>query len=535
MREPLRFLYIPILAAFGVTTVLLFRFSAEDAFITYRYAENLATIGALVFNRGEPILALTSPLHGLLSTGLYVLTGHTVLANKLLGLVLLLATAAAVWVHYRDRPVLQPLVLTLILAPPCVVLWTFGGLETPILLFLVTSAALLAMSPQAPSRVRLCGVFVLAGLAFLTRFDSILFVAPLLLHMAIRARAVRDVGLAMLAGAALPTVWLIISWSYYGDIFPTSFYAKTPNSSLPVLIGNGKYVLFNLLMVGIIPALLLALAIMQRPAVMARTVFGHLRARWWLYAGIAAQLLYGLTMAQTHMMFSFRYFVPYIPAFAIISADLVGRALSGRGLTHTRRSSVLGLAVLTLVAFQGFQVHYTFDRSVNGLSPWGEYRATGVRDYVRFINTLRHEGENIREHWATVPNSSQRLPRIYTYAGGVVPHTFRESYIYETLVSYRHCPPEEGRVEAPNVWMTIQVDLRSSADYIHMLTPRHGPIPPQLPRPVERFDLISSYEVVFDGYPERFLVFHNPSPAPHTLTSTLHGRCGPVRSGFRSR
>lgn len=518
-------LHAAVLALFGTAAFLFFRFSAEDAFITYRYAENLATLGALVFNEGEPILALTSPFHGLLASVLYVLTGHTVLANKIVGGSLLLAAATLVWLRYRDRPLLQPLVATLILGPPSVVLWTFGGLETPILLFLVTGATLLALNPGEPSRARLCQVFVLAGIVFLTRFDSILFMAPLLLHMAVRSRSVRDVGFAVMAGAVIPVAWLLVSLGYYGDIFPTSFYAKKPQTNLPVLIGNGKYILFYLFLVGIIPTAILVLAIMRRQETMVRILSGHLRARWWLYLGIAAKLLYGLTMAQTHMMFSFRYFVPYIPAVAILLADILERAMDARRWPDARRTVVVAAAVLVLLLFQGFQVHYTYDRSVNGLSPWGEYRATGVRHYVGFIDTLRREGEDIRDHWATVPNPSQRLPRIYTYAGGVVPYTFRESYVYETLVSYRHCPPEDGQVVAPNVWMSTAVDLRLSADYIHLLTPRHGQIEPQLPLPGEQFTLISSYETVFDGYSERFLVFHNPSPAPHTLPATLHGRC----------
>lgn len=531
MRAALRFLYVPILALFGTAAFLFFRFSAEDAFITYRYAENLATLGALVFNQGEPVLALTSPLHGLLSSGLFLLTGHTILANKILGLALLLTAAAFVWFRYRGRPLVQLLVMTLILVPPSVVLWTLGGLETPVLLFLVTWVTLLVLDPRELNRARLLGVFLLAGLIFLTRFDSILFVAPLLLHMAIRSRSVRNIGIAVVVGAALPAAWLVISWSYYGDIFPTSFYAKTPDLSVPVLIGNGKYILFHLFLVGIIPTAVLALAVMRRPGTMVRTLFGHLGVRWWLYLGIAAKLLYGLTMAQTHMMFSFRYFVPYIPAFAILLADLMERAMNAQRWSDARRATVLVPTVLVLLLFQGFQIHYTYDSSVNGLSPWGEYRATGVRHYVGFIDTLREEGENIREHWSTVPNSSQRLPRIYTYAGGVVPYTFRESYVYETLVSYRHCPPEHGQVDAPNVWMETAVDLRLSADYIHLLTPRHGAVEPQLPLPREEFTLISSHEVEFDGVPERFLVFHNPSPAAHTLPSTLHGRCDGTEGG----
>jgi len=436
--KPLHILHVPDLALFGTAALLYFRFSAEDAFITYRYAENLATIGAFVFNEGEPILALTSPLHGLLSTVLYLLTGHTVLANKILGFVLVVAATGSVWLRFSDRPILQPLVAALILLPPCVTLWTFGGLETPLLFAIVTFATLTAATPQTPSRSRLYAVSLLAALAFLTRFDSVLFMAPLVLYTALRAGNVRDVALAAVVGAVLPLIWLVISQAYYGDIFPTSYYSKRPMWNVPVLIGNGKYVLLYLVLVGILPVLFWSLALMWRWRTMSGTVMRQLRVSWWLYLGIGAQLLYGLTMAQTHMMFSFRYFVPYIPAFAILVVDLVGRAMEGGSWVVERRDRALRLVILGLLAFQGLQVLYTYAGSVNGMSRWGEYRETGVPQYVGFISTLQRQAADIREHWSTLEDRPPRLPRIYTYAGGVVPYEFRESYVYETLVSYRH-------------------------------------------------------------------------------------------------
>lgn len=65
------------------------------------------------------------------------------------------------------------------------------------------------------------------------------------------------------------------------------------------------------------------------------------------------------------------------------------------------------------------------------------------------------------------------------------------------------------------------VDLRLSADYIHIITPRHGPTAPQLPLPEAHYGLVSSYDREFDDQMERFLVFHNPSPAPQGLRNRL--------------
>src|SRR5215211_7690926 len=78
-----------------VITAFLFRFTADDGYILARYAENLVDRGELVFNPGERISAVTSPLHALLAATYYRVTGHTILVNKLVSL--LLVGATAVW------------------------------------------------------------------------------------------------------------------------------------------------------------------------------------------------------------------------------------------------------------------------------------------------------------------------------------------------------------------------------------------------------------------------------------------------------
>ena len=220
--------HLLILMLFSMSVIYYFNFTAEDAYITYRYAENWVNTGALVYNEGEPINAMTSPLHAVLSAALYFLTGHTVLSNKILALGLVLTSALLVWNRFRNHPHWQLLVLILILLPPSVLLWTFGGLETPILLFLATISVLLAPHTQPIGLRRLCLIFLLAGLAFLTRYDSSLFFLPVTLYAASKAQSIKHVVIAFAGAAVLPLVWLCISLSYYGDLLPTSFYVKTP-------------------------------------------------------------------------------------------------------------------------------------------------------------------------------------------------------------------------------------------------------------------------------------------------------------------
>ena len=158
MRKFYFYLHLPILIIIGVSAAFYFNFTAEDAYITYRYSENWVNTGSLVYNEGEPINAMTSPLHAILSAALFFVTGNTVLSNKIFSFALLLISALLVWYRYREHVHLQVLALILLI-PPSVLLWTFGGLETPILLFLATMTVIFSQLPfMLRLRQGICGV-----------------------------------------------------------------------------------------------------------------------------------------------------------------------------------------------------------------------------------------------------------------------------------------------------------------------------------------------------------------------------------------
>jgi hypothetical protein len=521
MRRVYPIAYALILVITAVSITRYFSFTAEDAYITYRYAENLVHTGALVFNQGEPINAMTSPFHALLSAALFVVTGNTVVGNKILALILLLASAGLIWLRFRERPQWQLLAVALLLMPPSVLLWTLGGLETPILLFLVTATVFLVErgSPMGPGRLET--VFFLAGLGFLTRHDSLLFFTPLLIYEATRARSVRHLALGVGAAAVLPLAWLAVAVFYYGDPLPTSFYVKTPNGNVASLVYNGLYIALYFLLVGIIPVVAFGFLLLRAKVSAPKLLYGHFRSMWWLYLGIALELAYGLTMATHHMMFSFRFFIPYLPAAVILAVDLARRAAESEAIAGLANRSAAPVAafLLCLALFQLYQNQYTYQHSVNGLAPIGEYRSVGLREYVRFMNTLEQAAEDVASHWESINGDQPRQPRIITFAAGIMPYSFRDSYIYEQLVSYRHC------------FQRHQQALY--ADYIHIMAPRHGSVEEQLPLSDDNYSLISAYEVVFDGSPQQLLVFYNPAPESHNLSARIADPCQQGDSGVR--
>jgi hypothetical protein len=127
------------------------------------------------------------------------------------------------------------------------------------------------------------------------------------------------------------------------------------------------------------------------------------------------------------------------------------------------------------------------------------------------MQILKQEALDIESHWKMINGNSDRHPRIITYAAGMLPYTYRDSYIYEKLVSYRHCHQR------------YQQGLY--ADYIHILAPRLGQLDQQLPMPEDSYYLVSSYEMFYDGSMQKFLVYYNPTPDTHNLSVGVYDSC----------
>jgi hypothetical protein len=66
------------------------------------------------------------------------------------------------------------------------------------------------------------------------------------------------------------------------------------------------------------------------------------------------------------------------------------------------------------------------------------------------------------------------------------------------------------------------------ADYLHILAPRQGEVNQQLPKPEDSYDLVSSYEMFFDGSMQRFLVYYNPKPEANNLSIRINDPCKQV-------
>jgi hypothetical protein len=205
----------------------------EDALITYRYAENLAGGFGFVFNQGERVLGTTTPLQALMLAGPGALLGPEripLLSNVLM---MLLGLGAGVLLYYSlvrfgySRRIAL-LCMAVLFFHPDIVWSTTGGMETPLVLFLM------ALGLYAAT-VRNWGMIGLAfGLLVIARIDGLIWCACLTLIIAMKNKNAVWIVLAVGLGVLVP--WVVFSSFYFGNPVPHSMLAKMHPLGAPGLL-----------------------------------------------------------------------------------------------------------------------------------------------------------------------------------------------------------------------------------------------------------------------------------------------------------
>ena len=495
-------------------------YTAEDAYIVYRYSENLVDGNGLAFNPGEPVSALTSPLHALICSGLYAITGESAWTNKVFAALLHLAcTYLAVQLIQLDRGRL--LFFLMVWLSPYMIFWTAGGLETMYLSsFLVVAFACSVRSHDTDDCRFLIAFSVLLGLAFLTRYDSCLFTLPIWFHVAIsqwrraglsRGQKVVRTVLLLMPGLVMALAWLGTSYVYYHDIFPTSIYHKPLRYDIQT--HAAFYMLQFLCLSGIVP--LLAWVSIDRTRRPGTRFFSSLTETTLAKLGVVIGLLifafYATTAVLTHMMFSYRFLLPYFPIMTLLVIELIHRSSpeAWQGGNFGRRSWLWVL--MLVIPFQGLQFYLIDQHSINP-GKMGEYRQLSRQQYRKFMDILSVQASAIKDHWES--GDHKRAPQIHVYAAGILPYQYRDAYIVDWgLISYRK------NVEV----YSIQPGLLYSSDYIMTLSPRHHGVDYQLQQSADGLQLITETRMVFDGSEQTFSIWHNATPSEYRLPSTVDG------------
>ena len=196
--------------------------TVDDAYITFRYARNLADGLGLAYNVGERVLGTTTPLFCLLLAGLYRLSrvGLPHLAVATSAAIDAATTVLLFWLGRRLGLARgwTSLLAGLFSLNALSIGFAACGMESSLFTFLVVAA----VSAEAAGRPGLAGLA--AGLAICTRPEG-LIVGVLLVVRYLLVR--RSLPWAMLLGFASPVLpWVVFATVWFGSPIPQSVAAK---------------------------------------------------------------------------------------------------------------------------------------------------------------------------------------------------------------------------------------------------------------------------------------------------------------------
>lgn len=346
------------------------RFAGDDAYISFRFAENLASGHGFAFNPDEPTYGATSPLWIFLLAGARRLGAPIPAAAHALNAACVLLALAAFWLlgqSYLRRPALRWAAAALLVLDPWFVRWSMSGMENALALFLLSSAMLAQLrgrgSASVPWAAPIC-----AGLGLLTRPELAVFTALLLLDTWLfereaRAKKVVAYGL-VIALIVLP--WLVYAKVHFGTLVPNTVTAKIgagrPVALLRTLMYFGSFYLFEA--AGLAACLALGarrlLEALRDPA---------RRARWFLPVcwAVALPLFYIAGSAPV----AGRYLMLGLPAYLLVGVKAWELLLS-LAAPRVRPALLVGALVglsIGLVGFVQYRYCWYLTRWPEGMDP----------------------------------------------------------------------------------------------------------------------------------------------------------------------
>lgn len=247
------------------------RWLCDDAFISFRYAQNLLRYGELVFNPGERVEGYTNFLWTLLLAGGQRLGLPPEQSAILLGLI---SYALLMFFFWALAPSLaggaRPLSLLALALHAQMTIFATSGLETMFFTMLAVTGTLWLCDPRRP----VWPAFLLFSLSILVRPDGAVFFAGGGLAVGLRSWRAQSESLAKrfartmvsllrspLAFGILATLYWLWRWQYFDAFFPNTFYAKSAHSAY--LTQGLVYIGLYLLSYWMIPAAAVVLLLLR--------------------------------------------------------------------------------------------------------------------------------------------------------------------------------------------------------------------------------------------------------------------------------
>ena len=236
--------------AFLLSEVMFYNNTWDDAYISYRYSKNFVENHGLVYNQGEYVEGYTSFLWVIL-VGLIGKTGFEVpTIGKVLCILFGLGSLIITYFIVRgfDRRYRMAAILAALLLAFRI---DYGvhfqsGMETSFNIFMLSLGFYLYLQKH---RYSLFITGIVAGLLPLIRPDGILFLSAIVLSELISIkngslkRCLKNISLFLLPAVIILILHLIWRYSYYGELLPNTFYAKSSGFYLIKYVRGAYYLL----------------------------------------------------------------------------------------------------------------------------------------------------------------------------------------------------------------------------------------------------------------------------------------------------
>lgn len=333
-----------------VLVVQTWNFTADDAFIIYRYADNVVAGYGANYNPGERAEGYTTPLWLVIAILPHLLRVDPVIFGRIAGLACTLGAGYTTF-HLTiyllrdqpetDRTLIASLSMLLLFAYPPTALHGVSGLGTSLFALTLTGFAYL-LARFVSGDMDAWTVALAALLMGLSRPEGNLVAAVALIAAGVLTAPARRIELlrAVALAYVLPgLIYFTGRWAYYGHLLPLPFYVKV--SSQRLMAGTGP-------VWGFLQNMILRLGLLL--------VFSPV----WRYRALIPALAGGASLIAFYLfpahLFGYwhRYLYPLVPLLCVLAAlgarVLLGWA-RGRGSLPLEGAAMVGVLVVVAGLF----------------------------------------------------------------------------------------------------------------------------------------------------------------------------------------
>lgn len=403
-----------LIAIFTVFLILCLKISflSDDAFISYRYAQNFVNGYGLVFNPGEKVEGYTNFLWVIISAVLMKLNIDPLTGTRTLTLIFSFLTILVTYLIATEIFKIQSLISflssVLLALNPGFVLWSYSGMETIFFTFLVTLGNYFVLKYLCEVRNKfIVYSSVLFSIASLTRPEGafIFFLNFLfLVIMSFKNKekqnftvVIKKFLLPLLIFLIIYGTYFIWRYSYYGYLMPNTFYAKTGFDNQ---FARGLYYCFKFYRESLAMGLLLIF-----PAYLIIKEYNDRKIQYILFM-LTGFILYIILIGGDNLLVQ-RFFIPVMPLIFTLIMLGVNKFFTDFSITNSLRKVI----VLLIISSSMFVILDTRTFPMYGVS-----------------RTLSHY-ENLKKAGIWLKENSKPDESLAVESAGIIPY-------YSGLKSY---------------------------------------------------------------------------------------------------